>query len=310
MSKKDTPVTFGGVYAALVTPRRPDTIEADAAAYLDYLDRVAAAGVDGLVFFGSTGEFVHFEAEERMRLVGLAVKRSRVPVLVNVSHSTFSGARDLADHAMNAGAHGLLLMPPYFYRYDDAEVQHFYEEFSTAVDNSTPLFLYNLPQSTTPLSPAVMDRLLSSGLFAGIKDSSGDWPQCERLLQLRAQHPFTLFAGHEGIYARSLQAGTDGVVSGIAAALPELPVAMKRARQKDNVEVLAQLDGRIAEFLDWISQFPTTVAIKEAADARGWVRNAVATPLHPATAGNLLRFRAWFSAWLPQTLALCTSVRP
>ncbi len=89
MSRKDTSIRFEGVYAALVTPRRPDTIEADTAAYLDYLDQVAAAGVDGFVFFGSTGEFVHFEVEERMRVVGLAAKRSRLPVLVNISHSTF-----------------------------------------------------------------------------------------------------------------------------------------------------------------------------------------------------------------------------
>lgn len=305
MARKDNTVTFEGVYAALVTPRRPDTIEADTAAYLDYLDRVAAAGVDGFVFFGSTGEFVHFEVEERMRVVGLAAKRSRLPVLVNISHSTFSGARNLADHAMNAGASGLLLMPPHFYRYGEPEVEQFYREFRTAVDRSTPLFLYNLPQSTTPIPAAAMDRLLASGLFAGIKDSSGDWSQCERLLQLRARSPFLLFAGHESIYARALQAGTDGVVSGIAAALPELPVAMKRAQQDGDMAGLQRLDRRLSELLDWLAQFPTTIALKEAAQARSFVRNTLSTPLHPATAEQLARFRSWFERWLPETLALC-----
>ncbi len=206
---------------------------------------------------------------------------------------------------MNAGASGLLVMPPHFYRYNELEVERFYEEFRTAVDRSTPLFLYNLPQSTTPISAAVMDRLLGSGLFAGIKDSSGDWPQCERLLQLRARHPFLLFAGHESIYARALQAGTDGVVSGIAAAVPELPVAMRRAQNKGDATALQHLDQRLSEMLEWLAQFPTTIALKEAAQARNFVRNTLSIPLHPATAEQLARFRSWFESWLPETLALC-----
>src|SRR5947209_4262819 len=122
MRKATAPVLARGVYAALATPRRPDSVEADTAAYLEYLDKISAAGVDGLVFFGSTGEFVHFEISERMHVLSLAAKRSRVPVLVNVSHSTLAGARDLAEHCLDVGVSGLLLMPPYFYPYGEPEV--------------------------------------------------------------------------------------------------------------------------------------------------------------------------------------------
>src|SRR6185437_721443 len=62
--RNEKPSLASGLYAALVTPRRADSLEADAAALLEYLDAVTAAGVDGLVLFGSTGEFVHFESEE------------------------------------------------------------------------------------------------------------------------------------------------------------------------------------------------------------------------------------------------------
>src|SRR6185437_6919329 len=103
-----------GVYAAVATPRVADSIEIDPAALFDYLDAIAQAGVDGIVLFGSTGEFVHFELADRMRVATLAIKRCRVPLLVNVSHSTLDGALDLADCAIEAGAAGLLLMPPYF----------------------------------------------------------------------------------------------------------------------------------------------------------------------------------------------------
>jgi 4-hydroxy-tetrahydrodipicolinate synthase len=302
-----------GVYAALVTPRRPNSIEADTSAYLDYIDKVCSAGVDGLVFFGSTGEFVHFDTDERMRVVGLTARRSTVPVFVNVSHSTFSGARDLADHAVESGAKGLLVMPPYFYTYSDDEVRHFFKEFRTAVDRRVPLFLYNLPFFTTPISLAVLDELLSSGAYAGIKDSSGDWNQFQALRDIRDRQPFQLFVGHERIYAQGLRHRADGIVSGVAAAIPELPVAMKRAAEARNEELLAALSERLDAFVAWIPQFPSTVAIKEAAESRNWIRNTVSVPLSPQTTQRLIAFRSWLGSWLPGTLALCdqaVAVRP
>ena len=89
-----------GVYADLITPRRANSIEADAAAFLDDPDSVARAGgegshVDGLVLFASMGEFIHFDVAERIRAAGLAIRRSRIPVLIGVSHSTLEGALSL-----------------------------------------------------------------------------------------------------------------------------------------------------------------------------------------------------------------------
>src|ERR1700685_876672 len=130
MAKSKQSPRARGVYAALLTPRRPQTIEADAAALLDYLDAIVQAGVDGLVLFGSTGEFIHFDSAERNRVLALAIRRSRVPVLVNVSHSTLAGAVGRAEGAVAAGAAGLLLMPPYFYRYNDEQIAAFYSAFA------------------------------------------------------------------------------------------------------------------------------------------------------------------------------------
>ncbi len=126
----NSPIPATGVYAALATPRQLNTSKGDAAALLDYLDAIVAGGVDGLVLFGSTGEFVHFDVEERMRILALAIKRSRVPMLVNVSHSTLAGALDLAEDAIANNAAGVLLMPPYFYRYSDDQIGEFYSRFA------------------------------------------------------------------------------------------------------------------------------------------------------------------------------------
>ena len=167
MAGINQPTVASGVYAALLTPRRSGSIEADASVLLDYLETVVRAGVDGLVLFGATGEFGHFDVAERRRVVMLVIRRSRVPVLVNVSHSTLAGSVDLAQNAMNAGACGLLLMPPYLYRYTEEQIFEFYQDFLKQTGRGIPIHLYNLPFFTNPLSAELAARLLGSGAFAG-----------------------------------------------------------------------------------------------------------------------------------------------
>ena len=170
MEKKQVTPPAGGVYAALATPRPQNSVEADVAALFDYIDAISSKGVDGLVLFGSTGEFIHFDLTERMRVLMLAKKRSRIPLLVNVAHSTLSGAIELAEDAMEADVAGLLLMPPYYFRYTGGQIAEFYRQFIAEVDGRTPVYLYNIPQFTNAIPPEVMEDLLASGAFTGIKD--------------------------------------------------------------------------------------------------------------------------------------------
>jgi len=138
------------------------------------------------VLFGSTGEFVHFDTAERMRLLTFAARRSRVPILVNVSHTTLVGAVELAEHAIECGVNGVLLLPPYAYAYSDLQLAHFYEEFVKLIGGRIPIYLYNLPLLRNCLSLELAQHLLASGAFAGIKDSSGEWAMFEALRTLKS----------------------------------------------------------------------------------------------------------------------------
>ncbi len=296
-----------GVYAALATPGRPGSLEADTAALLDYLDAISSTGVDGVVLFGSTGEFIHFGPEERIRVVSLAIKRSRVPVLVNVSHSTLCGAVEIAENAVEAGAAGLLLTPPFFYAYDDAQIFEFYRQFLDQIGKQIPVYLYHLPMFVNPISPALAVRLLEAGAFAGIKDSSGDW---DVFASLQAQHrktPFQLLVGNEIIYLRGRSAGADGTISGVAAAVPELMVALDRSIQAGDMERAQALNVYLNEFVDQINRFPSTVAIKRAASARGWNLNHFAVPFDTRTAASAAAFDSWFGEWLARILPECVA---
>lgn len=299
------PPTVGGVYAALGTPRRPQSREADAAALLDYLDLIVQAGVDGLVLFGSTGEFIHFDNEERMRVTALAIRRSRVPVLVNVSHSTLEGAVELTENAVGAGAAGVLLMPPYYYRYNDHQLRSFFYEFAKEVDKEMPRYLYNIPSCTNSISAGLAGELLQSEAFTGIKDSSLDPTLFSTLVALRARHPFRLLMGHEAWHLKGREAGADGVISGISAAIPELPVALDRAILNGRWGQAELLHARVTEFLAWLDKFPGTVAIKQCAAHRGWPLGRFAFPLDEQTNRELTAFRNWLDGWLPVVLAEC-----
>jgi dihydrodipicolinate synthase/N-acetylneuraminate lyase len=302
MGKKEEAPLASGVYAALATPRPQNSVEADAAALFDYIDLIQNRGVDGMVLFGSTGEFVHFDVTERMRVLMLARKRCRVPLLVNVAHSTLAGAIELAEDAMATGVAGLLLMPPYYFRYTGGQIAEFYRQFAKEVDGKARVYLYNIPQFTNAIPPEVMEELLASGAFAGIKDSSGDWELFQRLLALKANHPFQLLIGNDRIYRRARPLGADGIVSGVAAAVPELLVALDRAIVAKQEERASQLDAHLQEFLDWIDRFPATIGIKIAASARGWKRAHTALPYDEQTLIAKQEFEQWFKAWLPLVL--------
>ena len=287
-----------GVIAAAITPHSKRGDEPDIAAALELIDFLGAAGVDGIALLGSTGEFVNLNFDDRVRLVYLAVKRSRVPVLAGVSHSTLDGALALAREASAAGAAGLLLMPPFFFRYQQPEIHEFYMRFAAEANRAAPIYLYNIPQFTSELSSDTAIDLLGTGKFAGIKDSSGNWSYFEALGRAKSERAFTLLTGHDSIFARARQNGADGIVSGVACAAPELLLSLDRAIAQGNQAEAARLDTRLHEFLHRLDRFPTPVAIKAALAVRGLKTGAAPVPLAPETQAALDEFKVWFKAWL------------
>ena len=297
---ENRPTLFQGVWAAAVTPHRRKGFEADYAGMLELVDKLSRSGVDGIVLLGSTGEFLNIQPAERQRLVHLAVKRSRVPVVVGVGHSTLDAAVQLGEAAVNSDVAGLLLMPPYFYRYGEEQILEFYRMFAVAIGGALPILLYNIPAFANPLSVRVARELLLSGDFAGIKDSSGDPAFFDAMADLRREFPFSLLCGNDRLIAHAHRAGCDGVVSGIASAVPELIVAFRRALNQSDEVRAKELEVYLGEFIDWIERFPVPVGISAAVEARGAKVGPPAIPLTGAQDDALEEFRAWFTAWLPR----------
>jgi dihydrodipicolinate synthase/N-acetylneuraminate lyase len=299
MARAPRQIRLAGVFAAIITPRREGTLEADFSAALELLDFVADAGAAGICMLGSTGEFLNFSFTDRQRLVYLGVKRCRVPLIAGVAHSSFDGAVQLADDAISSGADALLIMPPYFFRYQQPEIEAFLLEFARETGGAVPLLLYNIPQFTSPIGIETVERLAGTGLFAGIKDSSGDWDYFERLLPLRREGAFAVLAGNDRIAARALAAGADGVISGCACAIPEVLVALARAIAAGDARKAAEMDGRLYQFIEQIERFPAPMGIRRAVELRGKKSGPALAPLSPERETELEQFSAWFREWLP-----------
>src|ERR1043166_1308713 len=171
---------LSGVISPLITPYGSN-YRPDMGAMRELIDFALSHGVESVCIGSTTGEFVHYSVDVRKQMLACAAAHCPVPVIAGVSCSTFDGTLDLARDAADAGACALLLMPPYFYRYAQEEVREVVVRFVEARPADLPVLLYNVPAFTSEISNETARILLSTGRFAGIKDSSGSLDYFQRL---------------------------------------------------------------------------------------------------------------------------------
>ncbi len=283
------------MYAAAITPLRERANTVDLGAAMEIIDFLAASQAQGISLLGTTGNFLHFDIEEREKLIEFGVKRSPKPVAVNVSHSTLDVTVHLAEHAAGSGAAFALVLPPYYFRYSDDQVEAFFLRLGERVAGHLPLYLYNIPFFTAGIPVEMAERLLRGGLYKGIKDSSGRPEYLEALTGTGA----TLLVGNDSALCVSRKHPAVGVVSGCAAAVPELICALDAAVASGDAAREAALSTRLGEFLAWLARFPTPFGVEEACRMR---KLPARTETSWLGAAPLEEYRRWFSDWLPQVL--------
>jgi 4-hydroxy-tetrahydrodipicolinate synthase len=165
---------FGRVLTAMVTPfdadGRLDLGRAEALA-----DRLVALGNDGLVVSGTTGEGPTTSDEEKAELVRAVVGAvgDRATVVAGAGPYDTAHSVEMARAAEKAGAHGLLVVTPYYSRPpQNGLLLHF-----TAVADSTdlPVMLYDIPpRSVIPIEIDTLRRLAEHPRIRGVKDARAD----------------------------------------------------------------------------------------------------------------------------------------
>ena len=117
MSNTLPPRNFGSVAVAMVTPFKEDgSLDIDTAVQL--ADRLVNEGCDALVLSGTTGESPTTHQPEKDELTREVVKAvgERAKIIAGAGSNDTAHAVRIAQGAQECGAHGLLVLAPYYNR--------------------------------------------------------------------------------------------------------------------------------------------------------------------------------------------------
>ena len=202
------------------------------------IDDLIAAGVDGLFFLGSGGEFSQLSAEERKTIARFAINHvdRRVPVLIGTGGTNARETIELSQHAQQAGADGIVVINPYYWKVSEANLIRYFEQVADSV--TLPVILYNFPALTgQDLTPALVKTLADSrSTSVGIKDTIDSVAHLRSMIHtVKAAHPhFTVLCGYDDHLFNTLLLGGDGAISASGNFAPQVSVNLLKAwRDKD-----------------------------------------------------------------------------
>jgi 4-hydroxy-tetrahydrodipicolinate synthase len=160
-------------WAATVTPCNKKG-DFDPGAMADIMAWHKKCGADGVVVLGTSGEFPSFSSKERRVITETALKhRNGLNIIVGPGTPNIIETTELAKHAQDSGADGLLVIPPFYFNEPPLEgLTDYYKRLFDAV--SMPINLYHIPgTSEVSISIDLLNNLKGYSNLAGIKDSSG-----------------------------------------------------------------------------------------------------------------------------------------
>ncbi len=275
-------IPHSGVWPALLTPLNADlSINIDS--FANHSKALLDAGCAGVTPFGTTGEGPSFTVAERIAAVDGLIARG-VPanrILVSTSCAALPDIVALTKHATDIGAHGCLMLPPFFLKnISDLGVIDTYRYVLRAVP-SARMVLYHLPQiACVNLTQHVVDTLVDEypSTFIGIKDSSG---HLEGSLSFAAHAKVAgmqVWVGNEPHLREMAKVGSAGAVSGVANVMPRLVQRLVSPFDADGYDkaTAAQDLTRVQAFIKILNNFgmaatfKAIMAIKN--DDAGWRR--------------------------------------
>ena len=258
---------LAGVYAAAVTPLKPDSaLDCDSLPAL--FDFFAGRGCHGIVLFGTTGEGPSFSPGEREMLMRSAREaRLSMPgfrLLAGTGTPSLTETVELTKLAFDLGFEGVLSVPPYYFRKatDSGLFRWFSELIQKAVPSDGYLLGYHFPNvAGIGFSVELLARLKDAfpTQFAGIKDSSHD-AALARDLGERFGSELVVLTGTDSYLQLAMQNRAAGCITAPANLLsPDLRQIWELLRAgKDATEAQARVKKQ-REVLEKYPPFPPTL---------------------------------------------------
>lgn len=268
-----------GLSCALATPFEADG-GVSLARLIAHARRCLDGGCDSVTVFGTTGEGASLGLTARERVLG-ALDAAGIAlaheVVGGVAASSVEEAAIQYRALVKGGCRAVLLAPAFYFKgVTDAGVFAWFAAlFERLGADARDAILYNIPSVTgVALSVELVGQLREAfpEIVVGVKDSSGDWPFTQRLLE--AHRDLAILVGDERTLGAARRLGADGSICGFANIEP----GAMRAILDD-----ARDDPRVRDAVDAILALPVMPAVKALVAHRtgdpGWA--AVAPPLMP-----------------------------
>ncbi|EAR6896796.1 dihydrodipicolinate synthase family protein [Salmonella enterica subsp. diarizonae] len=238
------------------------------------IDHVINNGANGVLILGSGGEFPHFSTEQRKHIAEFSLKHvaGRVPVLIGIACPGTAETIQLGKHAEHAGAHGVLVVNPYYAKLsDEARFTH-YRRIAEALN--IPVFLYNFPELTgQDIGLDVIIRLAQEvPNIVGIKDTIDNISHIREVInRVHAFRPdFIVFSGYDEYLLDTLLLGGHGGIPATFNFAPHITKGIYNAFIQNDFALAKALQRQLAMLSPlYALEHPFFAAIKTAIKLSG-----------------------------------------
>jgi 4-hydroxy-tetrahydrodipicolinate synthase len=287
-TSRDAP--FGRMLTAMVTPFAADgAVDYDGAARLaTYL--VDEQRHDGLVVSGTTGESPTTSDAEKTQLIKVVVEAvgDRATIVAGVGTNDTAHSAALARQAERAGAHGALVVTPY---YNKPPQEGLLRHFTTVADASgLPAILYDIPGRTgTPIHTETLVKLAEHPRIVAVKDAKGDLFAGSWVM---ARSDLVFYSGDDALNLAWLSMGAAGFVSVVGHVVgADLHEMIDLYRAGDVAAALAIHRRLLPVVTAIMTRTQGVIAVKAALGLLGQPAGTVRPPLVDATAEFIARLR-------------------
>jgi len=283
--------TFTGVFPAMTTPFDDDE-SIDHETLRTHAQRLEAAGVDGLVPVGTTGESATMTHDEHIEVVETVIEAvDDVPVIAGSGSNNTREALDLSERAAAAGADGLLLISPYYNKPEPDGMERHFRTVADAVD--LPQIVYNVPSRTgrnVAVETAV--SLAEHENIVGYKAASGDLGRINEVVERTRKQNFAVLSGDDGLTLPIIAQGGSGCISVAANVEPERTVALVGAALAGDFDQARELQYELGELFRTLFIETNPIPINEAMEMRGIHSATMRSPLSPLQPENREKLRS------------------
>jgi 4-hydroxy-tetrahydrodipicolinate synthase len=280
MTQQD-PRPFGRLLTAMVTPFAPDgSLDVDGAQKLAaYL--VDEQRNDALVISGTTGESPTTTDAEKETLIRAVVDAvgDRAKIVAGVGTNNTVHTVELAHSAEKAGAHGVLVVTPYYNKPPQAGVAKHFLTVADAV--GLPVMVYDIPHRTgTAIATETMCRIAEHERIVAVKDAKGDFAASSWVTK---RTDLAYYSGDDASTLPLLAIGGVGLVGTSTHFTGAIVKAMIDAYERGDVAAALDLHRRALPLFSGIFRAPGTILVKAGLRLRGLPGGPVRLPLVPAT---------------------------